>query len=238
MNERESVFWGFSDLALFAAAFPASLVAAGLLTGTLFGAFHAPLAARAPHLLAAQFLAYLFWFAFLWLLLRIRYRQPFWAALGWRGRLENASGHFLLGAVVAMAIGLLGVALHTPDLETPMKQLLSDRTSLVLVGIAAATLGPFCEESAFRGFIQPLLVRSFGPVPGIALTALPFSLLHGQQYSWSWRHILLITLAGSAFGWLRWRSGSTAAAALMHAGYNSTFFIAMLISGKDLPTKW
>jgi hypothetical protein len=231
-------FWGYHDLLLFAAAFLPALLGAGLFIGLLFGGLGLAGVSRAPQLLAAQFLAYAFWFAFLYLLLRAKYGRPFWAALGWERILERPGERILLGVALAVGIGALGAVLQTPDLATPMKKLLSDRTSLLLVGLAAATLGPVCEELAFRGFLQPLLVRSLGAAPGILLASLPFSLLHGQQYAWSWRHVLLITAAGAGFGWMRHRSGSTAAAALMHAAYNSTFFAAMLISGKDVPTQW
>jgi membrane protease YdiL (CAAX protease family) len=132
----------------------------------------------------------------------------------------------------------VGALLRTPDLDMPMKRLLSDRTSLLLVGVAAATLGPVCEELAFRGFLMPLLVRSLGAWPGIVVSALPFALLHGPQYAWSWRHLLLIVIAGVSFGWMRHRTGSTAAAAVMHAGYNFTFFVAFVLQGKDVPTQW
>jgi membrane protease YdiL (CAAX protease family) len=75
-------------------------------------------------------------------------------------------------------------------------------------------------------------------VPGIILTALPFALLHGPEYAWSWRHVLLIAVAGCAFGLIRYRTGSTASSAIAHAAYNSTFFAAMLVSGEDFPAKW
>jgi len=39
---------------------------------------------------------------------------------------------------------------------------------------------------------------------------------------------LIIFFAGSAFGWMRHRSGSTAAAAVMHAGYNLVFFTGLV----------
>ncbi len=120
----------------------------------------------------------------------------------------------------------------------PIKQLLTDRSSILLVSVFATTLGPLCEELAFRGFLLPLLLRSLGPLAGVFLTALPFAVLHGPQYGWSWRHLLLITLAGAAFGWVRYRTGSTAAAAVTHASYNLTFLVAYLSQGKDLPVRW
>jgi hypothetical protein len=119
-----------------------------------------------------------------------------------------------------------------------MKQLLSDRTSVLLVAVFGITLGPLCEELAFRGFMQPLLVRSLGAAPGVILAAVPFGLLHLQQYGFSWRHGLLITAAGAGFGWMRHRSGSTRASTIMHAAYNTTFFLALLAQRKDLPHTW
>jgi hypothetical protein len=238
MSEPESPFWDYLDALLFALAFAPALIAGGLLARAFFGGLSLHGSGKAPELLAAQFLAYGFWFTVLYGLLRVRYGRPFWVALGWVRFRERFVERLAIGVAVALTVAVLGGLLHTPDLDSPMKRLLSDRLSLVLVGVAAATAGPVCEELAFRGFFQPLLVRSMGPAPGIVLTALPFAVLHGPEYAWSWRHILLVTIAGSAFGWMRHRTGSTAAAAVMHAGYNATFFLALLISGKDLPAKW
>jgi len=238
MNERESVFWDYQDLLMFVVAFFPALLGAGLFVGVLSHGLGVPGIGNAPQLLAAQFLGYALWFGFLYLILRLKYDRPFWASLGWVRFGDRFWQHVATGVALALAIGILGALLRTPDLDTPMKRLLSDRLSVILIGVAAATVGPLCEELAFRGFVQPILVRSLGAVPGIVLTALPFALLHGPEYAWSWRHVLLIATAGCSFGWIRHRTGSTAAAAVVHAGYNATFFAAMLISGKDFPAKW
>ena len=113
-----------------------------------------------------------------------------------------------------------------------MLDLLKDRTSIILIAIFGVTLGPLCEELAFRGFLQPLLVRSLGTVPGILAAALPFGLLHFQEYGNSWKHVLLISLAGAAFGWMRHATGSTKAATIMHAVYNALFFVAFITQSK------
>jgi hypothetical protein len=233
MNERETAFWDYHDLLLFVAAFYPALMAAALIVSRGL-----PSIGKTPQLLAAQFLGYLLWFGFLYLILRLKYGCPFWESLGWVRFLDRLPQHLVTGVALAFAIGILGALLQTPDLDTPMKRLLSDRASIILVGLAAATVGPLCEELAFRGFVQPILVRWLGPVPGIILTALPFALLHGPEYAWSWRHVLLIAVAGCAFGLIRYRTGSTASSAIAHAAYNSTFFAAMLVSGEDFPAKW
>ncbi|MCX6620767.1 MAG: CPBP family intramembrane metalloprotease [Acidobacteria bacterium] len=228
------VFWSWLDVVVFILLGVPSMLLASLLVHGLFLLLPYRPAGRAPELLGAQFAGYTFWFLSLYFLLKLKYDRPFWSSLGWRPGPSSPIVYFFSGPGLALGIGILGVLLRTPDIESPLKALLSDRTSLILVGVFAATLGPLCEELAFRGFFMPLLVRSVGVIPGILLSALPFGLLHGPEYAWSWRHILLVTVAGAAFGWLRHRTGSTAAATYLHAGYNVTFFVGFLAQGKQL----
>ena len=132
-------------------------------------------------------------------------------------------------------MGIGSRLLHTPDTPTPMSKLLEDRVSMIFLAVAGVSLGPLCEELIFRGFMQPLFVRSIGVAGGILAAAVPFGLLHLQEYGFSWQPGLLITLAGAAFGWMRHRTGSTQASTLMHAAYNTTFFLALLAQPKNLP---
>jgi hypothetical protein len=235
---QRAPFWGYLDLLLFIGAASPALLAAGLVVRALFAGFAAHGQGKAPELLAAQFLWYGFCFAFLYLLLKLKYDRPFWESLGWVRFGERFWRRAGWGAALAVAVAVGGALLRTPDLDMPMKRLLSNRLSVLLVGLAAVTLGPVCEELVFRGFLQPLLVRSLGAAPGVVLSALPFALAHGPQYAWSWRHVLFIVCAGASFGWMRHRSGSTAAATVMHAAYNLTFFSAYILYGKDLPSQW
>jgi len=144
----------------------------------------------------------------------------------------------LCGMATAVLVALASGLIHTPTGENPMTQLLETRADVLVLGMLGITLGPLCEELAFRGFLQPLLVRSLGAVPGIALAATAFGLLHFQEYGNSWRHALIIAMAGAAFGWMRHATGSTKAAAIMHAAYNSLFFIALMTEKRIIPHPW
>ncbi len=230
-------FWDYKDLLLFAAAAVPSFLAAALLVRIVATTLGVQSHGEAPELLAAQFLGYGFWFGALFIFLRTKYRRPFWKSLAWTSA-GNWGGHVVQGVLLAIGVAAGALLLQAPDIDMPIKRLLANRLSVLLIGVAAATLGPVCEELAFRGFLLPLLVRSLGSIPGVILTAFPFALLHGPQYGWSWRHLLFIVIAGGAFGWKRHKSNSTAAAAVMHAAYNLTFFTAYVLHGKDLPTKW
>jgi membrane protease YdiL (CAAX protease family) len=131
------------------------------------------------------------------------------------------------GFVAAFSVGIASNLIHTPETSNPMTDLMQGRTALIVMAVFGITLGPLFEELAFRGFLQPLLVRSVGAVGGVLLAAIPFGLLHYQEYGNSWRHALVISLAGASFGAMRQATGSTRAAALMHGAYNAFFFVVL-----------
>ncbi|MBL8177826.1 MAG: CPBP family intramembrane metalloprotease [Bryobacterales bacterium] len=225
-------FWNYEDLALFfGMGLPCLVLSVAVMEAVTWAAGVRP--GKAVYFLIAQFVGYAFWFASLVLLLRVRYDAPFWPSLAWTMPKQGLWRWIVVGPLLAFLVGWLGFALRTPIVEMPFKELLSDRWSLILTGLFGVTIGPLCEELAFRGFLMPLLIRSWGVWAGVLITALPFALLHGPQYSWSWQHIVLLVLAGGAFGGVRHITGSTAAAVMTHATYNLTFFSAMVVQGNQ-----
>lgn len=226
-HEPESYpFWGYLDLLAFIfIALLALIVEAVALNALLPVVRIKSLYLQLP----AQFILYGFLLWMLSVIFRRYYGRPFWLSLRWVPARMSVPALTACGILLAFAVMVASLLLRTPDINSPMKQLLSDKSSILLVAIFGVTLGPVCEEIIFRGFLQPLLVRSWGPAPGILGAAVPFGLLHLQEYSYSWRHGLLITLAGAAFGWMRYRTGSTKAAAIMHASYNFVFFLLLVV---------
>lgn len=222
-------FWDYQDLLVFfLLALPCLLVA-----GLFVRAASALIRPSVPvQQLLVQLLWYILVFSMLYALLRLRYGQPFWRSLGWGPPFRGANRAFIAGPFVAFGIGYLGILIHTPEIQTPFRQMLLDRTTIVLFAMFAVVIGPLCEELAFRGFLMPLLVRSLGALPGVILTGVLFGSLHAPEYSWSWKHALLISAAGSIFGWVRYRTGSTAAATFMHSSYNLTQFVFFVAQGR------
>jgi membrane protease YdiL (CAAX protease family) len=225
-------FWGYSDLLVFAGlTIPCMLLGFGLVKAA-FWILHLHPAVKTWELLLEQFAGYALLFGALYAIFRLQYARPFWASLAWTKPRIPLSQILFAGVAAVFAVSLIASAIQPPNTSNPMLELLKDRTSIVLIAIFGVTLGPLCEELAFRGFLQPLLVRSLGTVPGILAAALPFGLLHFQEYGNSWKHVLLISLAGAAFGWMRHATGSTKAAAIMHGAYNALFFVAFLAQSK------
>ena len=232
-------FWDYQDLAIFLGLGLPLLLVSLLLLRLATPLVHALSLSKEASALVFQFVWYALWFDALFLLLRVRYRRPFWPALGWTLPRSGIAFAILGGPVLAFSTGAIGLAIGAPRIEIePLRGLLGSRLSLVVLVVGVAILGPFFEELAFRGFLMPLFVRSLGAAVGILFTALLFALLHGPEYRWSWRHVLLILAAGAVFGWVRYRTGSTLASAALHATYNMTFLAAFVAQSGPLPTKW
>lgn len=227
-------FWTYGDVFLFCGLAIPSLLFAWAIVKASFSVLRIHSAVPAVEPLAEQFVLYVLLFGALMLIFRLQYDRPFWRSLAWTGFRMPLLRVMICGVVAAYLVAILGEAIHTPTTKNAISELMQDRVSLLLMTVFGVTLGPLCEELAFRGFLQPLLVRSLGAVPGIVLAAIPFGLLHYQEYGNSWRHAAIVAAAGAGFGWMRHVTGSTRASALMHASYNGLFFVAALSQRTDL----
>jgi membrane protease YdiL (CAAX protease family) len=234
-HDEEDVFWGFRDVAIFLGVAIPCLLGGALITTAILAALPIPDPGNAVKGLIAQFIGYGLLFAALSALLRFEYERPFWRSLAWRMPPMPLGTVAFYGAGLALIIGILGALLKTPEVPGPMRDLLEDPRSLMLVAFFGVTLGPLCEELAFRGFLQPALVKSLGPAAGILISAAAFGILHLPQYGNTWQHGLLLTLAGAAFGLMRWLSRSTLASTVMHCAYNLTLFLGFFAAGGKLP---
>jgi len=234
----DEAFWGYQDMAIFLGlAAPCLFVGALVVKGALL-ALYISTPHKALELFTGEFLGWALLFCLLALLLRLEYERPFWRSLGWRWPSYPLIATVASGSALAFAIAILGAVLKTPEVPGPMRELLSDRASLIAMAFFGVTAGPLCEELAFRGFLQPLFVRSWGAAPGIFVSGLGFGLIHLPQYGYTWQHGVLITLAGCGFGWMRWISRSTIGSSIMHSAYNLTLFLGFFAGGSKIPQSW
>ncbi|HTM50810.1 MAG TPA: type II CAAX endopeptidase family protein [Bryobacteraceae bacterium] len=237
-RDEDEAFWSYRDALLFAGLSIPCLLGGALIAKFVLVALWTGTTHKALELLPGQFIGYGLLFGALALLLQTEYGRPFWRSLGFRAPRLSYPSITALGMTLAFLVGMLGAVLKTPEVPSPMKELLDDRVSLIAVAFFGVTLGPLCEEIAFRGFLQPLFMRSLGAPGGILLSGAAFGLLHLPQYGYTWQHGILITLAGSAFGWMRWYSGSTLGSTVMHCAYNLTLFVGFFAAGSRAPHSW
>ena len=230
-NTEPSPFWGWSDIVIaLGAMLPAVLVSGGtvFLAYWLVGVKPVSKDIAMP----SQLLFYGLWVLLLWAAFRWRHGKPLLASLGF-GLPESYWPFLGYGPALTLFVGVAGFVLKAKEVKMPLiDELLADPVQRGLFFVFAVTFGPVCEELFFRGLVLPVAVRSLGKVAALVLTSVPFALIHGPQYSWSWQHLLLLTVAGLVFGVLRLQSG-TAAATLTHCTYNLAMFGGFFLNGRN-----
>ena len=211
------------------ALFGSVLATLAVVPGANFRARALRLTAQPELLIVAQMFAYLLLLGYMYILVTKERRSPrFWKALHWNWP-ANIWPFVFGGVVMQAAFLLLGRLLPFPK-ETPFDALLRRPTTVVLIAVFAVTLGPLMEELFFRGFLYPVLARRFGMGTGVSVSALGFGLMHAAQYGYSWASVLLIFLVGMVLGAVRARKDSVAAGFLVHAAYNGTIILMLLIA--------
>ena len=145
------------------------------------------------------------------------------ARLGPRAGLRLAEGGAIgfAGLLVATALAAIAGVLHRLDGGSS--------AGLLLWGSALIVLQAGSEELFFRGWLQPILVRSWGGW-GIVVTAVAFAALHLVAGASAGVSLLNLFLGGLLFGLLAARSGGIAAAVGAHFGWN---WAEQLVLGLD-----
>jgi len=83
------------------------------------------------------------------------------------------------------------------------------------LSVAAATMAPFCEEVAFRGWLLTALRTRHSTSAAVILSGLLFAVMHLDPVRFS----ALVAL-GVLYAWLTWRAGSVWPAVIAHATNN------------------
>jgi membrane protease YdiL (CAAX protease family) len=84
---------------------------------------------------------------------------------------------------------------------------------------AAGVLAGFCEEFAFRGFLQSIFSKRLGGIKGFVLTAFLFAVLHLDPWNFAPAFLL-----GAFLGYLVYLTGNLWVAILVHFFVNSVAF--------------
>lgn len=224
-------FWSWTDLILFLGLGIPAFIATFLIAQFAMASVTNN---KALLMMIPQFLGQAAMLIPIALLFRWKYERPFLGSLRLGVRVPEIWPSFGAGIFVAVSVLLIAAALRIPDVSSPMMDLMKDLSAARWIAVFAVSIGPVFEELFFRGLLQPVAVRSVGVIAGILFSAAPFAIMHGPQYAWSWQHVAMILIAGSAFGWWRLRKRSTGAAIVMHCGYNTVLVVGYLIGRSAL----
>ncbi len=209
---EKSAALGYADVGLFFIS--VLFLALGLRVAVHLGLLSPANLDRPP--LAFQVAVSLFLIGSLYWTIKLRHGGKVWPLLGWTLPTGRYLAVALLGGTgLALAVDLIARA------TTPTTHLIHIRDLLVL----DVVLGPVVEESFFRGCLLPVVARTTDPKIAILATAALFATLHPVRTLVQWA---CFTGTGVAYGWIRTKSGSTAASTLMHAAYNVTLFFCQI----------
>jgi membrane protease YdiL (CAAX protease family) len=172
---------------------------------------------------------------YLWVLVRVRQGGAFWQTIGWRPLPRDPSGRvhplpLIFGGIGLAAIAGIADQFFPSKQNLPMEQMFQTREALILLSLFGVLIAPFIEETIFRGFLYPVVGRSFGAGAAILLTGTIFGAYHAPQLWGGWAQIGLIMIVGVILTWARSRQKTVLAGFLIHISYNSTIFLVLLIS--------
>jgi len=154
-------------------------------------------------------------------LMRLGLEFANWNRIGRRAA-ASCIGAGLLAGVCIVAVARLSQQPLGPDIGWNKAML-------------AITLGPVLEEVIFRGYLftavlmvarHPSLSGSGSATCSTVATAVVFSIAHLTTAGTTAIQLCCILLTGCLYGSLRFRHGSTAAAALAHAAYNLSLYLS------------
>ena len=222
-------FWDYVDLALVMGLLFASIAVVILVCGVLAFAVPSFRDDPTPLLLPMQLVLYLFIYICFFLVFKFRYDKPVFGSLGWRKTAVHPVVLVVSGMALAIAVSVLAKIIHTPQVKSPIDEITKTPFSLAVFAVMAVTIAPLFEELFFRGFIQPLLSRTFGVAAGVVSTAVLFGALHAPEYSWAWQYALAVSIAGAVFGWVRAHTQSIIPGTIMHGSYNLVFIVGLIL---------
>ena len=242
VREDLRVPWGWLSLLLFVIVTAAGLLFVGVIAvGIYMGAggsietLQKSTSVQGLLSVIVQFFVDFGWLGFFAIMLRAVYRQPFWRTIGWRpltsSRFPKAAVYlaFVAGGILLAVIVTAASNLFPPKGQLPVEELLQDRNTAMLFALMSVAVAPLVEETLFRGYLYPLVARSFGVGTGIVFTGAVFGLLHAPQLNGAWFQVLLLIFVGIIFTIARAATKTIAASFLLHISYNSLQVLGLIL---------
>ena len=158
------------------------------------------------------------------------------------------------GGVLLSAVAQASLQLLPAPKTDPFDSLLKTPHAAWLLMAFAVLLAPLTEEVAFRGFLLPALATAYdwlalerspagldrwqrsslhstsALIFSAIFSSVPFVLLHADQLSHAWGALGVLYGVSLVLSFVRIRTHSLACSVLMHATYNLTIFVVILVS--------
>ena len=231
--------WSWLDLLLLAVLGLCLSLLISILLVWAFGKFGITRAQirQSPGMFAAiqQALLFLLLLGYLVAQIRVGFGAPFWRTIGWRGlepglvpRAARYLGFVLLGFFLAILVEAMSIQFGTRA-KLPVQVLFQERRSALLILLMSVLGAPVFEETVFRGYIYPVVARSFGVTLGVLGTGILFGLMHAPQLWGGWVQISMLVLVGIVLTYVRAVTRTVLPGFLIHISYNAFISFAVVI---------
>jgi CAAX protease family protein len=190
-----------------------------------------------------------------WLFYPIAWQRPFLDGLSWNWTAARAQAGklaglgLLLGAMMQIVTNFI-----TPPKTMPIDEFFATASDAWLVTFFGVVVAPIFEEICFRGFLLPAFAIAYdwlslprteeartrwlttsSLTPGAyafsaVLTSVLFALIHAQQVSHLWAALLILFSVSLLLTYVRVRTQSIAASAVVHSAYNAFVFLTLLLA--------
>lgn len=234
VSPAESPPWGVPAVLLI---FVFNFLAFNVIAAAVFVALHAIARFRdlslgaftqSPLALIPQALSYLFTFFLMVLIVQKGSFDSFWSVLKWRWP-HRILSLFLVGIALLGFAQLCSLFLPIPK-SLPIDRFFRSTHAAWVLAIFGVFVAPLYEELVFRGFLYPALRRYLPLTATVLVDGAMFAAIHGPQLGWAWAPLLMLLIVGSVLTVVRWKTGSLAAAFLVHSAYNAFDFALLFIA--------
>ncbi|HEX9198383.1 MAG TPA: CPBP family intramembrane glutamic endopeptidase [Acidobacteriaceae bacterium] len=205
--------------------------------------------------IAMQTATYLTTLLVAWIFYPLVWKRAFVDGLQWRwttARL-NASKLIALGFLLSAMMQVL-TYLITPPKKLPIDVFFLTPSNAWLITVFGTLVAPVFEEICFRGFLLPAFAIAYdwlslprtenalarwqattsltplGLIFSAILTSILFAMMHFQQDAHMWAVMLVLFSVSLALTFVRIKTQSVAASAVVHAAYNLFDFLLLFIA--------
>jgi hypothetical protein len=189
-----------------------------------------------------------------WLFYPLAWRRSFLDGLSWNWPVARAQAGKLAGLGLLLGAMMQIVTYYiTPPKTLPIDEFFATASDAWLITFFGVIVAPVFEEICFRGFLLPAFAIAYdwlslprtdeararwqttsNLTPGAyafsaILTSVFFAMLHAQQVARLWAALLVLFSVSLLLTYVRARTQSVAASAIVHSAYNAFVFLTVLI---------
>lgn len=177
--------------------------------------------------LVVQSIFYLMLLLYIYSVVRLKHRLPFWRGLRWPHADAGAVPFLFSGVLLAIFVQMLSLPIRS---KLPIERLFANQEAAWLLAAFGTLVAPLVEEVIFRGFIFGAVEVAWGPRTAVWITSLLFATIHVPQLRGGAAQVLAIFLVGLVLSWIRGRTGSLAPPYFVHLAYNATMFTLLFVA--------